>query len=184
MMGRLLLVLTCCAWVASSCGEASNDRGLQSSEREEIEKWEEDFKRFFKSADGVDWADSEVQSSVSRLLRGYADFANRHHGDSLAGAFLMRRADLLQGRGDVDAALSQWLNVVEGYPQTSFAPEAIFRMGFARETALLDTAGALKAYGQLVEVYPESSWSEQARQSLKWLTFNEAQMMRALEAGQ
>lgn len=131
----------------------------------------------------VDWEDATTEQVVRRLLKGYADYANRHHGDSLSAIFLMRRADLLQGRGDADAAVSQWRDVAEGYPGTRSAPEAIFRMGFMRETVLDDGAGAREAYTELIRVYPDSPWSEQARWSLKWLGLNDEELIRSLSAG-
>jgi len=176
----MLLFMGGCVVLGYACSENAGPRELKA-ELTLIERHEAALKLFIDSSESVDWEDAEVAESVRALLRAYAAFANQHHGDSLAGAFLMRRADLLQGRGDFEEAVNQWLSVLEGYPQAHFAPEAIFRIGFTRETALRDTMGALKAYGQLVDIYPESMWTEQAQHSLKWLTFSEAQMIQALE---
>jgi TolA-binding protein len=90
---------------------------------------------------------------------------------------------LLQGRGDFSAAIEQWMNVAEGAVHSELAAEAIFRIGFIRESALQDTLGALKAYGELVRVYPESDWSGSAIEAAKWLSFNETEMMKVLDKG-
>ena len=128
-----------------------------------------------------DELDEAGQALVAELLRDYARYANVHHGDSLAGVFLMRRADLLQGMGEHEAAVEQWVNVAEGGGSPLLAAEAVFRVGFVRETALKDTVGALKAYGEVVRVYPESQWASAAIEAAKWLSFSEREMLRALE---
>ena len=94
---------------------------------------------------------------------------------------LMKRAELLLGKGEADAAAEQWLNIVESGGSSAYVPEAMFRLGFIRETALADTTGALKAYAQVVHLYPESPWSEMAADASKWLTFSEREFIRALE---
>ena len=109
------------------------------------------------------------------------DRSDHHHGDSASCGLLMRRADLLQGRGTPELAVDQWIDVVEGCPGSAFAPEALFRVGFARESALVDTTGALEAYAEVVRVYPESPWADQARMAARWLTFSETEFIRALE---
>ncbi len=136
------------------------------------------------SSDGeVDWTNEEVQNEVRFLLRSYAQYANDHRGDSLTSVYMMKRADLLHGRGDHEAAIAQWLDVVEGFPKEDIAAEAIFRMGFVRETAMQDTVGALKAYAELVRLFPESPWTAQAEMSAQWLTFSEEKFIEALSEG-
>lgn len=130
----------------------------------------------------LDWESEEVEEVVGQLLRDYADYANHHHGDSLAAVYGMRRADLLLGKGDAEGAVRQWVDVVEVHPGSTWAAEAMFRVGFTRETALLDTTGALEAYAGIIRSFPESPWAEQARQASTWLTFSEEQMIRSLGA--
>ncbi len=164
--------------------QAPDGRSESPSKRlADIEASEQVFREMLKENADVDWAAPEVQDAVSGLLRQYAEFANHFRGDSLAPAFLMRRADLLQGKGAAEEAVRQWIDVVEGFPRSRWAPQAIFRVGFARETALSDTLGALKAYSELIQVYPESPWAEQAGLAAQWLTFEEGQVVRALEEG-
>lgn len=125
----------------------------------------------------------ETETQVRHLLREYAAFANAHHGDSLAFLYSMRRADLLLGKGDAEAAVQQWIDVVEGGSGAALASEAMFRVGLTRETALADTVGALKAYAELLRLYPESPWAGPAGEAAKWLTFSEREFIRALESG-
>lgn len=175
----LMGVLVGC-WL-QGCGVSGSD--ASGALVAEIETVEERFGSRLRSTGEVDWTNKEVQAEVRSLLRAYAEYANAHHGDSLAAVYLMKRADLLQGRGDHEAAIAQWLDVVEGFPRDAVAAEAIFKMGFLRETALRDTAGALKAYAELTRLFPESPWTAQAAMSAQWLTFSEERLIEALSEG-
>lgn len=174
---RVVAVLSVAAlW---GCSNAPSDADAELLGQ--IAKSEAEFRDFLDADADVDWLDADVQAVVGELLRGYAAYANGHRSDSLSVAFLMRRADLLQGKGDAERAVKQWIDLAEGFPQSASAPEAIFRVGFARESALRDTAGALEAYAELVKAYPQSPWAEQATLAAKWLTFDEAAIIRALD---
>ena len=125
-----------------------------------------------------------LENDISRLLRDYAAYANAHHGDSTANRMLVKRAELLLGRGDARAAEAQWLDIVEGGADAELMPEALFRIGFIRETVLMDTTGAMKAYAEVMRLHPGTAWSDMAMDASKWLTFNEEQFIRALQQGQ
>ena len=71
----------------------------------------------------------ETETQVQHLLREYAAFANAHHGDSLAFLYSMRRADLLLGKGDAEAAVQQWIDVVEGAVGRRLPPKRCFGSG-------------------------------------------------------
>ena len=173
-----------CVWlVLAGCGGQTISTGSRKAMLDEIKRAESEFKVLLEAPSGVDWDEPEVASLVSGLMRGYADFANAYRKDSLAGVFLMRRADLLQGRGDAEEAEGQWLDVIDGFPSSQLAPEAMFRVGFLRETVMGDTTGAMEAYSQLVAIYPRSPWSEQAAASIKWLGFSESEFIRSLKEG-
>lgn len=123
------------------------------------------------------------EALVQALLRDYATYANAHHGDSMALQYSMKRADLLLAKGEAEAAVQQWIDVVGAGGGEALASEAMFRIGLAREVALTDTVGALKAYSELLRLYPDSRWAEAAGEAAKWLTFNEREFIRALESG-
>jgi tetratricopeptide (TPR) repeat protein len=184
MMHHVMTAACCCLLVlGTGCQSPSGTSGSQSARLSQIEASEQAFRKMLEKEADLDWASEEVQDVVSRLLRQYAEFANGYRGDSLAPVFLMRRADLLQGKGAADAAVRQWIDVAEGFPRNALAPQAIFQVGFIRETALKDTLGALKAYSELIQVYPESHWAEQAGLAAQWLTFKEGRLGGALEEG-
>lgn len=162
--------------LAFACGEADPDetllRRIDAAEARMLDR--------LAAGEEVGQSD-DMDADVTLLLRDYATYANAHHGDSLAASMLMKRAELLLGKGEADAAAEQWLNIVESGGSAGYVPEAMFRLGFIRETAMADTTGALKAYAQVVQLYPESPWSQMAADASKWLTFSEQEFIRALE---
>ena len=172
-----------CVLLAVGCQSTNERAGSQGARLADIGASEQRFRAMLEQEADADWSSPEVQEVASSLLRQYAEYANGFRGDSLAPVFLMRRVDLLQGKGAIDAAVSQWIDVAEGFPRSAYAPQAIFRVGFARETALTDTVGALIAYTELIQVYPESPWAEQEGLAAQWLTFKEGQVAGALEGG-
>ena len=173
-----------CVLMVCGCQPSGEKAAIRAARLADIAASEQQFRGMLEQEADVDWTSPEVQEAASSLLRQYAAFANGFRGDSLAPLFLMRRADLLEGKGAAEAAVGQWIDVAEGFPRSALAPQAIFRVGFARETALTDTLGALEAYSELMQVYPESPWAEQAGLAAQWLTFREDQVGGALEQGQ
>ncbi len=127
--------------------------------------------------------DGDLEQDISSLLRDYAQYANGHHGDSVANRMLVKRAELLLGRGKAEAAARQWLDIAESGADEALLPEALFRLGFIRETALMDTTGAMKAYAEVSRLFPESVWAKMALDASKWLTFSEENFIRALGEG-
>ena len=169
----VVVCLTC--WMAS-CGVQDPDtallRRIEAAEARMVDGLSQ----------GREVGQSEdMDQDVSSLLRDYATYANAHHGDSLATRMLVKRAELLLGKGEAAAAAEQWLNIIESGGDGGLVPEAMFRLGFIRETALADTSGALKAYAQVIQLYPESPWSPMAADASKWLTFSEREFIRALQ---
>ena len=127
--------------------------------------------------------DVNLEQDITSLLRDYAQYANAHHGDSVANQMLVKRAELLLGRGKAEAAERQWLDIVEGGADEALLSEALFRLGFIRETALMDTTGAMKAYAEVSRLFPESAWAKMALEASKWLTFSEENFIRAIGEG-
>ena len=163
-----------------SCAEGGGDTDLLDRIRETeqrvlpgLEEW-----------GGQRVPNEAMENDISRLLRDYASYANAHHGDSTANRMLVKRAELLLGRGDARAAEAQWLDIVEGGADAELMSEALFRIGFIRETVLADTTGAMKAYAEVMRLHPATAWSDMATDASKWLTFSEEQFIRALEQRQ
>ena len=123
-----------------------------------------------------------MEQDVTALLRDYATYANTHHGDSLATRMLVKRAELLLGKGEASAAAEQWLNIAESRGcWRARAGSHVSGWASSARQHWRTRLGALKAYAQVVQLYPESPWSQMAADASKWLTFNEREFIRALQ---
>jgi hypothetical protein len=65
-------------------------------------------------------------------------------------------------RGDFDEAERRYREIVERYPSTDAAPEALYWAGVARYKATGDAAALRDTAGQFRQRYQESSWAKKA----------------------
>jgi tetratricopeptide (TPR) repeat protein len=118
---------------------------------------------------------------MQEMLVSYANFANNCNTDSLAPEFLMRRADLLRGKGAIRESISQFKAIHDGYPQYHNKITCAFIAAFLYETELNDRDMAEKLYLQIIEDYPESHEAEVARISLRHLRETTDELIRRLQ---
>lgn len=104
-----------------------------------------------------------------QLLVAYSDFVNFHNTEEMAPEFLFRAAKLANEIGKPRRAIEYLVNLHDGFPRYERRTEAVFLIGFIYENVLNDRPMAEMYYEQVVELYPESSWAEDARLSLKLL---------------
>jgi outer membrane protein assembly factor BamD (BamD/ComL family) len=71
------------------------------------------------------------------------------------------------GRGDSALALWDWF--IEAYPDDPDAPFALMQAAQLCDTQMDDQQAALSRYRALLEAYPRSHWSEEARRRLRTL---------------
>jgi TolA-binding protein len=100
---------------------------------------------------------AQAADSYLRLLR------DSHTDDGRARARL-RYGSALALSGDVDRGLTELKNVVDDYPRTPYAAEALFRTGYLQEVVRDDFDAAGKAYDQVSEQAPGSPFAVQARE--------------------
>jgi len=75
----------------------------------------------------------------------------------------LRYGNALALGGDVDRGLAELANVVEDYPRTPFAAEALFRTGYLHEVVRDDFDAAGKAYDRVNEQAPNSPFAIAAK---------------------
>ncbi len=75
----------------------------------------------------------------------------------------LRYGSALALSGDVDRGLVELKNVVDDYPRTAYAAEALFRTGYLLEVVRDDFDGAGKSYDRVAEQAPGSPFALQAR---------------------
>ncbi|PCJ82281.1 MAG: hypothetical protein COA49_01935 [Bacteroidetes bacterium] len=106
---------------------------------------------------------------ASKLMRAYANFSNACQGDSLVPEYLMRRADLLRGTGQIHESIRLFESIHDGYPTYENKELCAFLAAYLFETELSDFEMAEKLYTKIIELYPDSREAELSKMSLKYL---------------
>ena len=157
--------------IIASCSNEVDVKSLSCSEHSDLISAKET--AFVES----NYSDELMQD----MLVSYAKFANNCNSDSLAPEFLMRRADLLRGKGAIRESIAQFKAVHDGYPQYHNKITCAFIAAFLYETELNDKDMAEKLYLQIIESYPESHEADVARISLMHLRETPDELIRRLQ---
>lgn len=113
-----------------------------------------------------------------RLLVSYADYANYHHEEPEVPEFLFRSAKLAVEIGKPRKAIEHLINLHDGFPKYERRIEAAFMIGFIYESVLNDRIRAEEYYTKVVELYPESTWAQEAQASLKLLYLTDEEKIK------
>ena len=115
--------------------------------------------------------DQTVADLLSRqqLLVAYAEYVNFNNREDEVPEFLFRASKIAVEIGKPRRAVEYLINLHDGFPNYERRVEAVFMVAFIYENVLNDRGQAEKYYEQVVELYPESPWAEDARASMKLL---------------
>ncbi len=95
-------------------------------------------------------------------------------------AELFRRAEYsMVVDNDVSGAIRQYQRVISTYPESAFAPKALFAMGWLYENRRFDNAAASKFYLELKKNYPETEFFNAVNQKLMALEASQAKQTPA-----
>lgn len=127
---------------------------------------------------------SEIAPADLRALGKAEAQARMNHPDSalqiiagLRGSFeaplaptaLLLAARIHRDAGQADSALALWDEFVEAYPDAADAPRALMMAAELCERVLSRPETARDRYHRLLEIYPRSHWTEEARLRLRTL---------------
>ena len=126
-------------------------------------------------------AASSDTASMTHAVGLLSDFVKRYPEHERTASALMTLAMLTQQRGDAAGAVEQYERLLTRYPDSEYADEAQFMIGFIYEEHLKDMARARAAYEKVIERFPESELAANARQLLphlgsppeEWVKFQE-----------
>ncbi|MGI5816514.1 MAG: tetratricopeptide repeat protein [Armatimonadota bacterium] len=90
-------------------------------------------------------------------------------GEPLADDAQAVLAEMNEEQGEMQAAADRWLSLVERFPDSLLAPQALLRAAGVLRDELDDTAGAARALRRVAEDYPDSAAAHHARAALELL---------------
>lgn len=82
--------------------------------------------------------------------------------DDMVASLLLGIGKAGFGNDQFNEAVVQYSTLLNGYPQSAFAPEAVYLRGVARFKSSHAPAALKEAYQQLLAHYPESGWTRRA----------------------
>lgn len=170
-MKRLFILVALISFLGA-CGDGDHPAGQAEPKSSPDLKSDKDAKmRQIADLEAAVDSDEAMQDIKlrQRLLVAYGDFVNFHNTEEMAPEYLFRAAKLANEIGKPRRAIEYLVNLHDGFPRYERRTEAAFLVGFIYENVLSDRPMAEKYYEQVVELYPESSWAEDARLSLKLL---------------
>jgi tol-pal system protein YbgF len=110
------------------------------------------------------------RDEVAACIEGFREFLQTYRSSPYADDALYWKADCHSKQGDNEKAILDFAKVVELYPTSNKAPDALFRQG---EVLLRLGPGYHKAarevFGRVVSDYPESPRAEEAKRQLDLL---------------
>jgi len=109
-----------------------------------------------------------AQKKYPLALDSLAQWLERHSYSSLSDNALFENG-LIQAKLAPSLAIDTFKKIVANFPESFFADKSLFELGKLHETALNDQASAIGFYQQLIQKYPKSLLTKEARNRLRAL---------------
>jgi tetratricopeptide (TPR) repeat protein len=168
---KYYLLVVGAAWLCIGCSESSESNQLQEKTLATAEKPSDvvtDPLLFeIKTMEARTQKDSVLDRAAGlRLLRAYQDYYNKHPQDTLALNYLFEAGRVADALGKYDKAVELLANYHDGSANVQRRAEAAYLVAFIYDAHMHMSSKAVKQYNKVIELYPQSPWAQQARQSL------------------
>lgn len=107
--------------------------------------------------------------TLNERKRLYLEFADKYPDDEQSPVFMFKAAQLCNGLASHHEAITILNDLMNAYPKSAVAENALFLQAYIFENALNNTEAAERTYKMFLEKYPTSEMAEDAEMSLKYL---------------
>jgi tetratricopeptide (TPR) repeat protein len=80
--------------------------------------------------------------------------------DEMASRLFASAEKKLFDSSEIQYAMSDYQRIVDDYPETEYAPKAMYALGWINERMVGDVEGALEIYQGIINQYPNSEYTE------------------------
>ena len=116
-----------------------------------------------------------------RLLLGlYQEMLGSTLSDSQKINFLWKTSEMARGLQQYELSEESLMKIYEGFPESDYAPKALFLHAFILDEDRKDFNGAEFLYKSFLEKYPESDFADDAQFLLTHLGKSDEEMLRIL----
>jgi tetratricopeptide (TPR) repeat protein len=126
--------------------------------------------------------DSATQIDAQRVWDDAQIIAAHTKGDTVSANVLFEAGALLQAVNNIPKAIGTWGLIVEYYPESRYAPLALFQQGIAFDNDLHDKDNAGRYYKKFLTLYPKHKLASQVEQLMKVMDKSDEELIREFEA--
>lgn len=119
------------------------------------------------------------------VMNKYLKFVEQHPNDTSVVKWLFHAMEINILLKDADKSEELCNQLLEQYPQSKWAPQALLTMGsFVYNDQLNDTAKAHAAFQRLIDEYPDSDLVDDAQKSIEYLGLTPEEIMSLIMMSQ
>ena len=108
--------------------------------------------------------------TAPKVAETYCEFVKQNPDDEEASMWLYHAMEINVQLQDADKSIALGKQLVEQYPQSTWAPMSLFLMGsYVYDDMLKDTAQAHVMFQRVIDEYPDSELVDDARKSIEYL---------------
>ena len=101
------------------------------------------------------------------MKNAYLDFSVKYPDDELSPEYIFKAAQRCNATAEHEQALKLFQQIIDQYPKSKVAEEALFLQGYIYENSLHDLVKAKTAYGHFLAKYPKSDLTEDAKLAIE-----------------
>ena len=154
MIKILTIALIISTLLFQSC---ENNQNTSTDTNVTIEKINELEKELFNS--GINTIDTKKARELCGL---YMDYADLYPNDSISPELLYKAADINMNVNDPKSTIVLFNKIRSTYPNYKNVPTILFLTGYVYENQLHDFENAKKYYLELLDIYPNNEFADDA----------------------
>ncbi|MEJ5302351.1 MAG: tetratricopeptide repeat protein [Bacteroidales bacterium] len=117
----------------------------------------------------------------SEMINLYTEYFKKYPDDTLSAKYLFDAAGLKVTLKDYYGAINIYDTIINRFPSTHTAPQALFMKAFTYDNYLQRINEARQYYQQFIERYPNHSLTNDAKKSIEFLGKTDEEIMKMLE---
>jgi TolA-binding protein len=100
---------------------------------------------------------ADTDEGRRQALAAYTDYIEHNPDADELDAILFKRGELCYTLGEAEAAISDFQRIIDEFPKSGRADDAVYYIGRVEQTLLGDEAKALEQYDKLIKDFPSSN---------------------------
>ena len=176
---RSTLALLALAFMIFSCAGGEQNESTEKVNRSALTQRIDSLEQvFFEGEEEV------TEESADSLFTSYKTFITAFPNEDATTEYMFKAAGIARGMDRPEEALKLYKSLLTDYPEFDKKAETRFLIAFVYDSDLQNQDKARSNYKLVQENYPDSPWSEQAKQRLSTLGMTDEQLIEMFEQRQ